>query len=184
MDVMIALETLSTRPDAAIIQIGAVLFEPKSGGKILNSKAFDCHILVQDGCGVIDHSTLAFWLQEKSAARMGEKLEEEAVPLPQALQEFIGWPSEFNLGVPWGDIGAVWAKPSNFDLSILASAFARFGIDPPWDHRKTRCARTLFSITGEPEIDWGGFVHHDAKDDAIGQAMQVQKAMGLLEGKI
>ena len=51
MDVMLDLETLGTRPDAAIIQIGAVLFEPRSGGMVLNGKAFSMHVLVQDGCG-------------------------------------------------------------------------------------------------------------------------------------
>ncbi len=51
-------------------------------------------------------------------------------------------------------------------------------MNPPWEHWKTRCARTLFATSGgEPTIDWTGMIPHDAKDDAVGQAMQVQKAM-------
>ncbi|KFH18470.1 3'-5' exoribonuclease [Brucella abortus] len=177
---MLDLETLGTRPDAAIIQVGAVLFEPVSGGKLLNHVGFNHHVLIQDGSGSIDHGTVCFWLAEKSAKAMGEALGSKAQPLAQVLQEFVDWPQQAH-GLGWDAIGGVWAKPSNFDLPILQSAFARFGMPAPWDHRATRCARTLFSITGTPEIDWTGFVNHDALDDATGQAMQVQKAMGLLQ---
>ncbi len=177
MHVMIDVETLGTRTDAAIMQIGAVFFEPVSGGKILNGdKAFNRFITFQDGVGSIDHGTLCFWLQEKSAARLGENLQKNSMTLAEALQEFMQWPKTIDM--TWENIQGVWAKPANFDLSIITSAFAKFGMQPPWDHRKTRCARTLFEITGgEPEIDWTGFVHHDALDDAVGQAMQVQKAI-------
>ena len=50
-----------------------------------------------------------------------------------------------------------------------------------WGYRDGRCCRTLFNLVGgPPEIDWTGFTAHDALDDAVGQAMQVQKAMGIL----
>lgn len=179
MHVMIDLETLGTRPNAAIIQVGAVMFEPVSGGKILNNKAFDRHVLIQDGSGTVDHGTLCFWLTEKSAPEMGKALTERAVFLGQVLQDFLVWPGEHDL--TWEAIEGVWAMPSDFDLPILRSAFAFFGMDAPWDRRCTRDARTLFSLVGgAPEIDWTGMTHHNAVDDAVGQAMQVQKAMALL----
>ncbi len=180
MHMMIDLETLGTRPDAAIIQIGAVLFEPVSGGKILNGQGFKRYTLLQDGSGTIDHSTVAWWLQEASASKMGAALETEAVPLLQALDELDSFPMKAK-GLSWEAIGGVWAAPSDFDIPILKSAYARFGLGVPWERRATRDARTLFSIVGgKPEIDWTGFTAHDALDDAIGQAMQVQKAMGML----
>ncbi len=180
MHVMINLETLGTRPNAVVIQIGAVLFEPVSGGKVLNGKAFDRHVLVQDGSGTIDHGTLCFWLAEKSAARMGKALSERAVFLGRALEELVAWPMETH-GLSWEAVEGVWAKPADFDLPILKSAFAQFGMDVPWDRRTTRCVNTLFSLVGgTPEVDWTGLIHHDARDDAVGQAMQVQKAMAAL----
>lgn len=183
MDIMIDLETLSTRPDAAIIQIGAVLFEPVSGGKILNDKGFNSYTLIQDGAGSIDNSTLAWWLQEKSAAKMGAELEHKAVSLGEALKAFVEWPMNTK-GIYWNDITGIWAKPADFDFPILRMAFNRFGLDAPWNRHATRCAKTLFHAVGKtPDIDWTGFIYHDALDDAIGQAMQVQKAMGLLNKK-
>lgn len=179
MHVMIGIKTLGTRPDAAIIQIGAVLFEPVSGGKILNGKGFNQYVQVQDNAGTVDHGTVAFWLQEASAKKMGKALEKEATSLATVLENFVLWPIAL-AGLDWKAVGGVWANPSDFDLPILKSAYARFGQDVPWDRRATRDARTLFELVGgRPEIDWTGMTPHDAFDDAVGQAMQVQKAIGL-----
>ena len=180
LDIMIDLETLGTRPDAAIIQIGAVLFEPKSGGRVLNGNGFNRHVLVQDGSGSIDHDTLCFWLTENSAVKMGHELDTLAGPLHEVLMDFKLWLTRDH-DLSWEAINGVWANPSDFDLPIMKSAFARIGMDVPWDRRATRDARTLFNMVGgKPEIDWTGLVAHDALDDAVGQAMQVQKAMGML----
>lgn len=174
MDVMIDLETLGTRPDAAIIQIGAVQFEPRSGGKVLNGSGFKRYVAVQDGAGSIDHSTIAWWLQEKSAAKMGKALETQALPLLVALQELDAW-------VNWADVGGVWSNGAAFDQPVLASAYGKLGRNTPWHYRASRCVRTLFALAGgAPSIDWTGMTPHDALDDAIGQAMQVQKAMAVL----
>lgn len=183
MHVMIDLETLSTRQDAAIIQVGAVLFEPVSGGKVLNNRGFNRYVLVQDGAGAIDHSTVAWWLQQPNARTMGKTLEEAAQPLAIVLDDLVRFPQEAR-DLSWEAIGGVWAKPSNFDLGVLASAFARFGAAPPWEHWKTMCARTLFNLVGgQPQVDETGLTRHDALDDAVIQAMAVQKAMGLLAGR-
>lgn len=180
MHMMIDLETLGTRPDAAIIQIGAVLFEPVSGGKLRNvsHQGFNQHVLLQDAAGSVDHGTIAWWMQQQSVAKMGEAMETKALPLGDVLQNFISWPME-SCELSWEAISGVWANPVDFDLPILRSAFALFGQDAPWDRRATRDARTLFQLVGgRPEIDMTGFTYHDAFDDAVVQAMAVQKAMG------
>lgn len=162
------------------------MFEPKSGGRLLNGKAFNRHILVQDGSGSIDHSTLCFWLAERSAKDMAEKLAVAAVPLAQALVELRDWAGRA-LGedrprhTGWEQVTGVWSNGAAADQPWLASAYARVGLPVPWDFRASRCCRTLFYLVdGPPEIDWTGLVPHDALDDAIGQAMQVQRALGML----
>ncbi len=180
MDVMLDLETLGTRPDAAIIQIGAVLFEPFSGGKVLNGKGFMRHVLVQDGAGSVDHATIAWWLLEASAAKMGKALADRAVTLADALEDFLRWPTRAH-ELSWEAITGIWAKPATFDLPIMSSAYAALGHRPPWDRRATKCAQTLFALAGgRPDIDLTGLTPHDALDDAVGQAQQVQAAMGVL----
>jgi exodeoxyribonuclease VIII len=182
MDIMIDLETLSLRTDAAIIQVGAVLFDPNWGGRVYNDRGFNRHVLVQDGGGSIDHGTLCFWLQEAGGAAMGKDLSDRAEFLSDVLRAFVAWPKEA-IGLDWSAVGGVWAMGADFDLAVLKSAFARFGMAVPWHYRAARCCRTLFALNGErPQIDWTGFRSHDALDDAVGQAMQVQKAMGQLRG--
>jgi exodeoxyribonuclease VIII len=182
MDVMIDLETFGTRPNAQIVQIGAVAFEAQHRGRVFNGKGFNRFTMVQEGAGTVDHGTLGFWIEQvaKNPSHPIVNGMAEAVPLRSALVDLLSWPGEVFEGSTWANVRTVWAKPSNFDLSVLASAFANvLGVDPPWDHRSTRCARTLFHLTGgEPTVDWTGLVPHDALDDAIGQAMQVQVALG------
>lgn len=176
MHVMIDLETLGTRHDATIIQLGAVLFEARPRGKLHNDKGLNRYVLVQDGMGSVDNGTIAWWLQQPNAAKVGKALETEAVPIGQALAEFTDLPTQ--LGLTWDDVEGVWAKPSSFNVAVLAMAFERLGSPPPWHHWSTRCAKTLFELTGgTPEVDWTGLTPHDALDDAVGQAMQVQKAL-------
>lgn len=180
MHIMIDLETLSVRPDAAIIQIGAVLFEPVHGGKILNDQPFNQYVAIQDGTGSIDHDTLVWWLRQPNAKTLADGLE-NANPLATVLENFIEFPQQIP-GLSWETIGGVWAKPSTFDLAVLSSAFSKFGEEPPWEHWKTRCAKTVFELVGgTPKVDETGLQSHDALDDAVKQAMQLQKAFSILK---
>ena len=179
MHVVIDLETMGTRPDAAIIQVGAVMFEARDRGRILNGTGFNMHVLLQDGAGTVDHSTVAWWLREASAKKMGKEMEERAEPLADVLEAFRAWPEAVELD--WLAIEGVWSNPSDFDLPIVKSAYNRFGADVPWDRRATRCARTLFHLAGgRPQIDMTGFTVHDALDDAVMHAMEIQQAMAAL----
>lgn len=183
MDVMFDIETLSTTPTAAITQIGAVFFEARSRGRILNKKdeTFNMFVKVDPMNGEINHDTLAFWFKQisenpKHPMATGVHL---AGSLAVVLSELVDWPRNvLGSGYSWDQIETVWGKPADFDIACLRSGFARCGWQEPWNYRATRCARTLFHLKGgEPTIDWTGLVSHDAADDAIGQAMQVQVAL-------
>ena len=166
--VMIDLETWSTRPNAAISQIGAVRFELKPKGKVVQASGFSSTVKLQDGFSV-DNGTVAFWMQQGAAAKtLGQAMESQSVLLYNALIDFKDWldQSEFE---------NIWAWPANFDFPILANAYAAFGMEPPWNHRQTRCARTLAEAMGWPEVDQTGFTHHDALDDCVVQAMRLVK---------
>lgn len=177
-DVMIDLETLGTRPDAAIVQVGALAFEARPRGRVWNEAGFNRYVLVQDGAGRIDNGTVAWWLQQPNAAKLGKALQSVAELEADVLQALVDWPGLVVPGATWEDVDTVWAKPSNFDLPVLAAAFARYGMEPPWAHWKTRCARTLFAFTGgTPQVDASGLTVHDALDDCLIQVMGVQKAL-------
>lgn len=184
---MIDLETLSTRVDAAIIQIGAVFFDARSGGRIFNDKALSVHVKVQDGGGAIDNGTLGWWLQQPHAPEVGKKLWADDTPtLALALEALHQFP--YDQDIPglesWDDVQGIWSKGPSFDMAILKSAFAKFGAEAPWDFRRERDCRTVIALTGNPkacEPDGTGLVSHDALDDCVYQAMEVQKALSILE---
>lgn len=172
---MIDLETMGTRPTSCIIQIGAVLFEPRSGGQLFNNSTFNRYIRVDDRYGTVDHDSIQFWMRENKFSNMAEKMG-TAIHLLDALHQFYHWPGDV-YNITWENI-EVWAKPSDFDLPILAHAFSQTSnLGVPWRHWNTRCARTLFHNLGLPEVDRTGFTLHDAADDAVVQAMMVQKAL-------
>lgn len=176
---MIDLETLGTAPDAAIMQIGAVAFEPWIGGEIQREHGFNRFLKMDESNGTFDHGTLIFWLQENYACGMGNQLRSSSVPVTQALTELIQWPTRMAMS-GWWDFECVWANSPDFDLAILRSAYRRHlgHSEPPWHYRASRCCRTLWALQGgRPEEAMEGLTEHDALDDAVQQAYQTQLAL-------
>ncbi|MEE9592027.1 MAG: 3'-5' exoribonuclease [Thermoplasmata archaeon] len=180
MHVMMRLNTLGARPDAVILQVGAVLFEPRSGGRLLNGKGFNEYVLLQDGSGSIDHGSLCRWLTDKAGPRMGEALMTRALPLTDVLVSLGGWPRRAH-DLEWRSVGGVWTTAA--DHATIRSAFSRYGMDTPWGRGADRCHDTLFDLFGGiPTIDGTGFVEGDALDEAVMLASAVQEARRVHDG--
>ena len=170
-NIMIDLETFSTRKDAVVVSIGAVGFDLGVGKSLELGAPFHIgvSILDQQKLGrVVDGSTLLWWLTQERAAResLGRRMAESA-PLLQAL---------FSLDQYVRDAGAkvkVWAKGANFDIALLESLFESVGMDKPWKYNHTRCTRS-FDGFFTPEDDPPHGVGHDALFDARWQAQQLQ----------
>lgn len=184
MHVMTDLETVGVRPRSALLQIGAVAFEARSGGRILNDRVFNQYV---DPASCIDlgmtadGSTLGWWLKQGQDARMrvSSALEDgRAVVLPVALERLTAWFHDV-VGEPEG----VWGHGACFDVSLLQLAYDLCGMKAPWDYRAPRDTRTLFSLIGGfPVVETTGFVLHDATDDSVLQAMAVQLALKQIRG--
>lgn len=204
MDVMIDIETLGTDNNAAVVQIGAVVFEPLGGGKIRNGagEVFSCMVDADDALdrgASVSMGTVRFWMNESQEARKrvfgpknlsladGPVYEGQAFgSTAQALQWLIDWP-QAALGMAWEDFGGVWANGPTFDVAILEGHYARFGLDAPWHFSAPRDLRTLLKLPrvgGWPEkMDTTGFVKHHAPDDCVMQIMALQFAMDRLAGR-
>lgn len=165
-DVMIDLETLSTRPDAMILSIGAVAFGPDGLGA-----EFSVVVDPAGAHGHIDPGTVAWWLDQSAEARrpLGANYTGERVPLAMALQRFRWF---------WNDLMAphaklrVWGHGSSFDLPIIESAFRVCGHQIPWGHRAGRDTRTILELAGT-RIVMPDNAKHDALADAKAQAIAV-----------
>ncbi|HCS3623123.1 TPA: 3'-5' exoribonuclease, partial [Shigella flexneri] len=107
---MIDLETMGKNPDAPIISIGAIFFDPQTGDM---GPEFSKTIDLETAGGVIDRDTIKWWLKQSREAQSAIMTDE--IPLDDALlqlREFIDENSgEFFV--------QVWGNGANFDNTIL-----------------------------------------------------------------
>lgn len=154
--VMVDLETLDTRPTAAIISIGAVVFHGAGKGSEFYT-AVDQNSAIAAGL-TASPKTLEWWAGQSAAART-VFTDPNRLELRHALIRFAEFlPRDCRL----------WGNGAAFDNAILANAYAALGIDPPWKFWNDRCYRTLVAICPAPRVQRG--THHNALDDAKSQA--------------
>ena len=161
-DLMIDLETFSTRNDAAIVSIGAVFFNRETGE--MGQKFYR---LIDNPTGHIDPNTVRWWLQQNEEAR-GTLNDPNRYAEHIALEDLGRYIQErAHL------LERVWANDPDFDLTILQSAYERNDMPLPWSFRSARSMRTMIDIStmfGLALEPVRGGTHHNALDDAIHQA--------------
>lgn len=175
--VMIDLETMSTKPNAAILSIGAVLFDPwgtdtEDSIKNDTNRLFLASISIESNEKEGRHisaSTVSWWLKQSEAAR--HALLSPSDQLRGALERFKQW-----IARQQPRIDRAWAKSPEFDCVILRDAFESTGLMWPFQYWNSRDVRTAVELAfpegDEPTIGVG--VAHNALDDAIRQALTVQ----------
>ena len=164
--VMVDIETLSTEPDAPIISIGAVKFDPNS---FTIGETFYCPISISSNFEIgrkASASTLEWWMGKDNRTALDQYLEAEKEPLWTALDGFATWFGTESL--------PTWGNGATFDNVILSEAFKACSIPRPWSHRHDRCYRTLCALKPDMEIRREG-TYHNALDDAITQAKHMQR---------
>ncbi|QMI17739.1 3'-5' exoribonuclease [Escherichia coli] len=163
------LETMEKNPDAPIISIGAIFFDPQTGDM---GPEFSKTIDIDTAGGVIDRDTIKWWLKQSREAQSAIMTDE--IPLDDALlqlREFIDENSgEFFV--------RVWGNGANFDNVILRRSYERQGIPCPWRWSNDRDVRTIVELGKAIDFDartaipFEG-VRHNALDDARYQAKYV-----------
>lgn len=167
---MVDIETMSTRQDAAILSIGAVLFDP-NGDSIDETRTFNQTIGIESNEAEGRHfsgATIAWWLKQSQEAR--KALLTDTLPLGTALTKFKTW-------IARNTPTLVWANSPSFDVAILKHAFAQQKMHWPFAYWAERDVRTL-KDAAYPNGDAPAITHgtaHGALDDAIKQALLVQR---------
>ena len=161
--IMIDIETMGTKADAAVLAIGARIFTPNG-----ISIGFETFISQREAerIGSVSADTMKFWSKQDPKVYElvfgGVKHPSEAA---LELSNFI------KVNAP----ETVWAKPPRFDITILEHMYAQVGLDVPWQHRAINCHRTLLSIgklAGVKLPDISDLAAHNPLDDATAQARQ------------
>lgn len=175
-DIMLDLETLSNKPNAMILCIGAVFFDPLTGNlrqsfyqyiNFKNHEKYDCHI---------DPETVMWWLKQSDDARLcvRDGCINNGISLPDALHSFNDYIEAFADNT---ETVKIWGNGSDFDNVILANAYHATGITPPWKFYNNRCYRTLKNLVPDVKMQRIGTAHN-AIDDAISQARHAMEILG------
>ncbi|EFD0972442.1 exonuclease [Escherichia coli] len=166
---MIDLETMGKNPDAPIISIGAIFFDPQTGDM---GPEFSKTVDLETAGGVIDRDTIKWWLKQSREAQSAIMTDE--IPLDDALlqlREFIDENSgEFFV--------QVWGNGATFDNVILRRSYERQGIPCPWRYTNDRDVRTMVALGLMMDFDARTTIpfegeRHNALHDARYQAKYV-----------
>lgn len=170
IDVMIDLETMSTRSNAAIVSIGAVIFDETS---ILDEFYTPVNLTTCIEHGLhVDPRTVEWWEKQDPDAVLAWKTD-SAPNMISALTEFCAWIRKH------GDSKIVrpWGNGADFDLVIMINAFNSIDADPPWQFYNHRCFRTLKNMFPVQRAKPKDTKHH-ALNDARNQALHLIDIIG------
>lgn len=183
---MLDLETMATTPTAAIVQIGAVLFNADRVDDWQvpldhHLRDFECTIALQSSllAGLdLDSGTLAWWRQQSTEAKAS--ISGEAVSLNIALENFTQWfwSLQPHLEKRPQSVIKLWAYGAAFDVAVLENAYNKCGLEAPWYYRNVRDTRGLFEMA-QNLTGWQRpkrVVSHTALADARAQAEDVVSA--------
>lgn len=160
---MVDMETMAVTPDAVILTLGAVHFNPYGNG-IGEKLYFRVNIDDQDVLGrTVDPSTLEWWGKQDPAIMEEAFSEKDRIPLVEAMDKFHKF--------AWG-CSHFWSHGATFDLVMLENIYRQIKKPLPWNYWQLRDTRTLFDLGYDPDMPTGS--KHDALQDAIRQAVGVQ----------
>lgn len=179
--IMVDLETMSLRANAAILSLGAVLFY-KQGQPVdlRNSDAYFSmnvhpkwyHHDIRGDRFHVDVETALWWGNQSKEAR--DAIAVKPVTLPEVLTAFSSWAAQ----VSGGNLSStcLWGNGADFDLAVITSAFHQLGSEPPWKFWNHRCYRTLKATHRDVQRgEANGYVPHIALNDAIAQAIHTMQ---------
>lgn len=167
MDVMLDLETLSTRPESVILTIGAVKFDP--WGDDVEAEAGLYHRVNVD-----EQLALGRHVQEETVQWWGNQPAE-------VFEEAMGENGRVSLETMCADLNRflvgvnnIWCQGPAFDIVILENLYRQLVKPTPWQFWQIRDSRTLFGVHGDPR-DKDRKAAHNALMDCYYQAIGVQE---------
>ena len=168
---MIDIETMGNKPTAPIVTIGAVFFDPQTGG--LGAEfymAVNLASAMEQGA-TPDGDTILWWLKQSAEARAAI-CTDDTKHIADVLSELSSFISR-NADNP--SYLKVWGNGANFDNVILRSAYDRADQTCPWQFWNDSDVRTMVLLGKELGFDpkrnmpFDG-VAHNALADARHQA--------------
>jgi inhibitor of KinA sporulation pathway (predicted exonuclease) len=176
---MVDIETLDSSGTAAVIAIGACVFDFDD---ISYSFSMQIDPTAALQFGTVSDATMKWWGEQDEAVRE-RMFSGDTTPMDAAYA--------FAAFVKQHKVKEVWANSPTFDCVILRHLFKSVGVDVPWHYRDERCVRTLYALWRELQPADTGINAaysetgaHDAVIDARNQARAVSHVLLRLRGKL
>lgn len=163
-NLMIDVESMGKKPDAALVAIGAVFFDEHSG-LIGDTFYRTIHLATSVGLGFkIEPATVLFWLGQSDEARNAILF--NAVHVEDAMSDFADWVKA--KGPAKGDL-RIWGCSPSFDCIKVQAHIEACDLEVPWFYWAERDYRTIRERNKiVPEAERVGL--HNAMHDAMHQA--------------
>ena len=163
----IDIETLGTSPDAVVLTIGGIKFDPTADDGLHSEFYYriDADEQIEMGRSVME-STLEWW-EKQSEEVKAEALEPTGrVPVEDTLKSLNKW----LVGVD-----KLWCQGPVFDIGILENLYKGADLHYNWSFWNIRDSRTLFGLMPKDPRKEMNFAAHNALADAIVQSLCIQK---------
>tara|TARA_A200000159_G_scaffold157083_1_gene172737 strand:- start:534 stop:1070 length:537 start_codon:yes stop_codon:yes gene_type:complete len=165
----IDLETLSTKPDAVLLTIGAIKFDPFTNDPPYNEFYYRANVDEQTAIGRhVEDGTIEWW------SRQAPEIVEEALSDENrhSVKEILIKLNKYLVGVD-----KIWCQGPVFDIAILENLYRQLGLHYNWAFYNIRDSRTLFSLMPRDPRKDISFAAHNALEDCRIQSICVQKSL-------
>lgn len=167
---MIDLETLHTTPQATVLTVGGVKFNPYDDSEPHSEFYFKLDIDSQNRA--VSDDTVAWWGRQDAKAQEEAFGEEGRVQAEMFLSTLPKW---------MNGVEILWGHGYGFDITILEDMCRQYQKSIPWQFWQVRDSRTLFSMCKVDPRKGMQTDLHNALADAYFQAKGVQMAYKELE---
>lgn len=176
-DLMIDIETVSTRPTAIFTNLAAIKFDPFGDDRpnLIGSeiKMNTFYRRVDPGSFTwptahIDPNTIEWWSKQDPAAQEEMSSLDDRHDVRDVLKDFYKWA---------GKPRRVWANGAAFDTVIIESAARELERAVPWEYYQVRDSRTIMKMV---DVARTKLNYHHALYDCYCQIVDLQQAFKVL----
>ena len=173
---MIDIETLSTKPNALILTIGAIKFSRNKDIESLDKTDNFYKRVVIKSCTKlnmdIDNNTIQWWNNQSKESRYETIENKDRQDIKEVLEEL----SKF-----LKDSKYIWANSPNFDCVILENAYRCCNFEIPWKYWNLRDCRTIYDLGNTSLKSVVKETTHNALKDCYDQILCLNKAYNNLK---
>ena len=166
MHVMLDIETLATTPDAVVMSVGVVKFDPHTGTPY-NKTLWRPDIDEQtERDRHVSESTLEWWAKQPDHIQEDTFSDEGRIPVVEFMKEL----NRYCVGME-----KIWCQGPQFDMLILENLYIQWGHHFGWQFWQVMDCRTLFQLMPTDPRKAIQQDLHSADADAYYQAIGVQQ---------